>query len=751
MIKQLINKGFKDLDQKIILTGLDLFTSANKNGVGKSAVLESFKLALIGDLPGTAYRVEDILEFTSREEFSIALLADIGGKEYRFERRFVKSAPQGDKRPIIVDGLSKKFEEGSRWIRNTFGALSLSFDPGEFLNLTDSKKRAWILSNSPETCELSRDALYTLLLARITEAQFGPGLVTSILNRNGMEFTADLLQGTTKFSPTSVFSDLIISLEQQDYKFLDRIQKLLTDLFALWREGEPPVSNLSALTTYLKSRGLELKARLREQEAALSFVTHSDFGEMESQQAVRGLQERLDRVHQREQELRFLKDTSDYRNQQRLSCQKLMVSTDSAIKECEDILKMLDPQALKNQIDGLIHDLQDLDPLESRLENLREALNRQSEPGTQLEKENLRLQSEQQWKARGIRSLQQSASKCPLSIDVPCATDWTLYKDKLQEGLQQESQEQIKIQEDLKANRRHLWKIGGEIKVAQKKLKSARLANETIHNQISQLTHQWMEEKTRKEEVESRLKSQQQSLQEAQANLGNDPCPGPVNDDSMITTQLNQLAEEKSRIQAELNEALKYQGKLEAAKLWLRENEALKEDIRWVQFLESELGPDGIQEEVAERVGREISREVNRLLQWIQPDLEFTLDLRCKGFLMGWLRDGKMIPFSTMNSAHFILFVVPFLTALLNRLARYRKGLGLKTLRALCVEAETLTVPNLAALLKGLARMKAEGYLDNVLVAHYMSLGETRLLSGFQEHVLLSQTPDAEPLETVLA
>ncbi len=76
MIKQLIIRGFKDQERVCELQGLDLFSSAEKNGAGKSAVLESFKLALLGELPGRARTLADILRFTSLPEMSVGIRAE---------------------------------------------------------------------------------------------------------------------------------------------------------------------------------------------------------------------------------------------------------------------------------------------------------------------------------------------------------------------------------------------------------------------------------------------------------------------------------------------------------------------------------------------------------------------------------------------------------------------------------------------------------------------------------------------------
>jgi len=218
--------------------------------------------------------------------------------------------------------------------------------------------------------------------------------------------------------------------------------------------------------------------------------------------------------------------------------------------------------------------------------------------------------------------------------------------------------------------------------------------------------------------------------------LESDPAPFPVEEGGVETLEEEKCAlklqmEEKQKI---LDECLRQQGKSEALtelkiqkKLWERELGIVKQTVDL-------LG--GIQNEMASRIAGALETEVNDVLKLINSDYDFILNLNGRHFEMGWNRDGKVIPFKTINSAHFVIFIVPFLAALIQRLARTREKSGLPTLKALCVEAESLTPANLVALLKGLANMKARGALDNVLVAHYHSLRSAEKLSGFQEHIL---------------
>lgn len=148
----------------------------------------------------------------------------------------------------------------------------------------------------------------------------------------------------------------------------------------------------------------------------------------------------------------------------------------------------------------------------------------------------------------------------------------------------------------------------------------------------------------------------------------------------------------------------------------------------------------------AESAFRAVSASGQAAFARIKTAQQAALNLKGRNFEMGWNHGGKVIPFKTINSAHFVIFIVPFLVALIMRLARERDKMGLPTLKALCIEAESLTPENLAALLKGLKQMKQKGVLDNVLVAHYHSLRDTDQLSGFQEHILGETESQAEAI-----
>ncbi|KMP11530.1 hypothetical protein UR09_03050 [Candidatus Nitromaritima sp. SCGC AAA799-A02] len=100
MINKFFIQGFKDQVRSIALAGLDLFTSNNINGVGKSALLEGFKLALLGEIPGRARTVEDLIRFSSADEMAVGFAWDRGGEAMSVERHFFEPVCVGESDPF---------------------------------------------------------------------------------------------------------------------------------------------------------------------------------------------------------------------------------------------------------------------------------------------------------------------------------------------------------------------------------------------------------------------------------------------------------------------------------------------------------------------------------------------------------------------------------------------------------------------------------------------------------------------------
>ncbi|MCH7623237.1 MAG: hypothetical protein IIB46_04060 [Nitrospinae bacterium] len=734
MIKRLINNGFKDQTRTVSFSGLDLFTSNDVNGVGKSAVLEAFKLALMGEIPGRAKNVDDILQFTSREEMNVQVIADTCRGSVIVERRFLRHAPRGEKRPVCINGIPKKYEDGSQWIRQHIGAVSISFDPFEFLNLPDAKKRQWIIAHSPESRSLSRNALYTLLLARIVENYLGSGIVHSLLISLGAESLDEFCRQSGDIKLSLLQDRLIENFQRQEPTLCDLARKSLDSAFRYWSPSHSAEESSNAMLAYLKSETLRLKNAVRDQAAALSCM-----GPASTDAVVTGKKRVISDCRKEAQDLSVRMEDLDKRMEKirRLAADKIKTDERLVFLQ-ENISRLADKfngdmnQALRSLREQLHHKRVDPQDLQENLKQLNRQLSRWSADLQEQESRLQHLAGESKLKRDKRDTIGSSDFACPVACEIRCDTDMAPYREILARDIESLQQEEAEVRHSCEVARQKVTACQHQIDELDARLADQLRSNRAIQREIDLVQEQIEAE----EKQTARARGMLKAYREECSVLESDPTPMLVEEGGMETLEDEKRAlklqmEQKQEI---LDECLRQQGKSEALLELKRQKKLWEQELGIVKQMVDLLGK--IQREIASRIAGALETEVNDVLKLINSDYDFTLNLSGKHFEMGWNRDGKIIPFSTINAAHFVIFIVPFLAALIQRLARTREKSGLPTLKALCIEAESLTPANLAALLKGLATMKARGALDNVLVAHYHSLRDTEKLSGFQEHIL---------------
>jgi hypothetical protein len=733
MIRQLKNYGFKDQTRTVTFSGLDLITSDDVNGVGKSAVLEAFKLALTGEVPGRAKNVEDILKFTSGDCMAVEIVAECRQGPVVVERKFLRDAAPGEKRPVRIDRVARKYEEGSEWIRQHIGAVSLSFDPFEFLNLSDARKRQWIIAHSPESLEFSRRGLYLLLLAGMVEKYLGSGIVHSLLLSFGVASLDEIIAVEGSAGLSSFEDRLIEVLQRQEPERLRLAQKALAGAFRFWSAGESSEKNSNALLAHLKSETLRLKNALREHTAALSCLgpvsytgmteptekiseCREEIKRLEGQRAdvanrLRQLQSRAEETIKREERIGFLKE-----NISRIA-DKLNGEMGEALTELRD--RWLKKRVATKEI------VAQRDRFNKELTRLSEELQEQEQSLARLTSE-LRLKRDKQ------ENLGASHFTCPVAQHIHCDTDMNPYREILSREITALAREHAETRASLATTAQKVETCQQQVDSLAAQLDAALQTNREVQREIDLIEDQIQADEKGIAKAQGLLKA----YREEWALLESGPLETgfPAGAMDKLENENRALKVRTETVQNELDEHLRQEGKIEAIALLKRQQKQRNLELEIVKQAMQLLA--GIQEEMATRIAGALEREVNDTLKLIDSRYDFILNLRGSRFEMGWNRDGRVIPFETMNSAHFILFIVPFLAALIQRLADVREKSGLPTLKAVCIEAESLTPGNLTALLQGLASMKARGSLDNVLVAHYHTVGESEKLWGFQEHIL---------------
>jgi DNA repair exonuclease SbcCD ATPase subunit len=785
MIKQLVNQGFKDQCRTIRFSGMDLFTSNDVNGVGKSSVLEAVKLALLGEIPGKAKSLDDLLQFTSFPEMSVKILAATQGREICAERRFLCDAKQGEKRPVVIDQSPRRYEEGDRWIRDTLGAISLGFDPYEFLNLTDQKKRQWLISLSPESRELNREVLHAVLFARLVEIRFGSGLVQEQLFLLGLEKLDNLFDSArsgdvSKDQPVAgaairLVSQLSEIVGSQDPDWVKQISDRLESISGLWNKSASAEENITAIHSHLKTEILRLKNAVGEQSNAIECLALPDDADLDNKISVRReniillsqeiektvanlekLCSQIEEGRRIDERLRFLQESMDGMVQK--LCSDSRETVKAKLLELEE--KFIDTRTIQDELDRLNNELNEFSEMYNREENnfsvVSESLRFRRKKLASLmlmfrAVEHMPVScattaggwdSDDASMKHETCEVSSGSFHCPIAAEIKCETDLRPYRDLLELEIKALEQKEAGSKAVLEKAQDDLRICGGTIRELRTQVKRQLQANDGLRQEIRILQEKFSAE----ERALARAQGQLEACREEAESLRNKKLagkvpeyPGLVEMNARLESKKTELHMRKRAEEEDLAFLLREQGRASAAAQLARKRKALEAELKDVRQVARLLGPEGIQGEMAKRISGALEKEVNEALKLINADFEFTIDLSGARFLMGWNRDGKVIPFKTINSAHFVLFIVPFLAVILNRMGRIREKEGLATLKVLCIEAESMTAANLSALLKGLSLMKAKGYLDNVLVAHYSSIRDPEKLHGFKEHILTEE------------
>lgn len=739
MITNLHIRGFKDQDRAVKLSGLDLFTSNNINGVGKSSVLEGFKLALLGEIPGRARTVEDLFKFTSFPDMQVGFDFQREGEDISIERCFLRKGPPGGKRSIFINGRKKSFEEGDRWIREHLGAVSISFDPHEFLNLTDSRKKLWILSNSPESIGLSFRFLEVHLLGQIINEYFGSGLLQTVLSKYGFNNIDDLEDSFSETIFEDIYKSLCIQFQNLDPHLFNVVNIILKQGLSIWNDSVSVQEKISAWVKYLKDEIKRLKITDREQSAGIAGLKFDQNKKRNgSEDKISEYKNSLNRIsieiYETEKTLQDRQNKILKRNKINDRKRFLQVNIDELLNKTFDESK---DEFVKN-ISYFKTQFIDTDSLELEIKQLSGQLQEiRNKAGTHEQQEAL-VSQEFDIKSSQLNSLGCSDFQCPLGSDIRCDTNLVPYRENLVQEVECLSQKrsdsriQVEIASDEIINQENM------INQLTDQLVSAQESNRFGSGKIQYFTNKISHIEKSTVQMQAKLNLYQEEL--VQIQIGEEVNDWQSGQDIKSTSELETLKEDllnKKEIFAErLEQALREGGKYDVFKDLNEKNIKTRETLNILDKVHLFLGPKGVQGKLALRVGTALENEVNGLLTRIDSSYRFSLDLTGDKLVLGWDRQDKVIPLNTLNSAHFVLFMVPFLTAILNRLARVRSNSGFPTFKALCIEGESLTPGNLCALLKGLSLMKESGFIDQALVAHYRSVEESENLSGFTQHII---------------
>jgi len=142
MVKKIIMRGVKSEDSEQELTGRDIITGPN--GSGKTTRAQALGIALMGYVPGAGKLPAETMKLACGD--SMAAGAETGG--FAVLRTFTRKGDKVEQEILLNPPNTKKqgdkMYDKERRIRQELGAYPVMLDFGEFLGLSDAKRREFI-------------------------------------------------------------------------------------------------------------------------------------------------------------------------------------------------------------------------------------------------------------------------------------------------------------------------------------------------------------------------------------------------------------------------------------------------------------------------------------------------------------------------------------------------------------------------------------------------------------------------------
>lgn len=701
MLTNLKVKGFKNQKFDIELTGLDLFTSNGINGKGKSSRLEAAKLLALGHLPdlGSGNTLASVMKYTTGNYISVE--GTFSGT--KIKRTF------GKKRLIKIDDIEVDYVEGHKKACDLMGFLPLMVDINEFINMSENKKKEFILKFSPEGSGISMEqvvgAARLMLLSKNMDKGILKGMLMGITSKKTMlELNEIERLKAAKALVDQVDENEVVKIDNLCDEFREYLEKsdLQTGLSAILTKLKADVSYYTKKVKENEAASKKLSAIGNEQASQVSGhigvlkkeVTDLDAKILESEKEISVEAERVKAFGVTEEKIKSVeKEILD------LSLRDISYEIKSATTEKDGVVLM-----------GLV-ELQDR---ELNLRTAKETLEKTIEEVEALLQEfhNLNTQSNDIIELLGNLSKEGTPGTCLVDCTISCDVDLSVEKKRRElllndlqgklcakkeqiSSLQKRMKDEEKIKGDHQRSMKQTLESNTEktttLAVLEEKLKGLKLANDEKENNLSKLTKE-------KEDLEKEIAS----------------SPG-LQDPTTMKMKIEGLwsaSESKKKSLEEMEKKKTLLIAFQEIKI-VQEEDAMK--LRLVKEAVEVLGPKGIQGELLAKLKGPLEKEVNEVLQVINSDMKFSIGME-NGFEMGWWKNGSIVPFETLNDAHKVLMTVAFLSAIISR-----SGAALKLM---CIEAAEMGEGILQLMLEGLTGIKEAGKLCNVMVAAHTFSGE---------------------------
>lgn len=684
-VTEIIMHGMKGQTGTQPLTGRDIIVG--KNGAGKTTRAQAIGIGLLGYVPGGGKLATETAKLATAEQMTVGIKTET----FEVLRKYTK---KGGKVEVAVEISPSKNEKTAtakdQRIEQELGRFPAMLDFGEFVNLTDTKRREFIyslLESNEEPDEGWTERLAQRIHENITtESQEE----ADYLNEAIAEITTQLddFDGDT----------------QSSLKYLHDNAK---EQVSYWKKERDLANNAAVKVSEQKN---QLETTDRDMDAVRAALETAQAEKIELEREIAKGDTLTQSTIERNERLKFLRE--ELPALQNECSQKNDVAM--ALQEAKDDLTYNDFEGEKHHIKEELH--QHEKALESIIAE-RDALR----------SEYTKIQAEVSAKKQLGNKLQNMNGFCVIDQKIPCNQNFSKYSDEL-------FKEVGELDELLKAVEINGSQLNERMNAPKQKIKELQEKQENVnkreiemHKRNSEITA-FIAEMEKKvaylEATESHAGMLQKELEEIEPK---DRAFWPLPEvhqtkeaSKKKSEEIAQLTFQLEKIQQAKNSILSIQGAMKD------EKEATTLHKIWQRIAET-VGPKGMQMELIGDALTPITSAVQEKLNLMGIDRQFFFqtkdDAGKEVFQFGWETGGSRRNFNALSTGEQLLLMIALMTTIIEKVNPPLKMLTLDN-------TENLDSENLMKVLHGLH--KAGERLDNIVFIGVLNLAQEEVPQGWK-------------------
>lgn len=722
MIKKIIMDGIKNQKGVQLLTGRDII--CGPNGSGKTTRLQALGISLLGYCPGKGKLPAETYKLSPGGDMTVGIETD----SFKAARTYSKAGKRSKDGSItiaisesvaVTPGRGEKNDTQRRArIAAEVGNFPVMLDFGEFLNLSDAKRRDFFYSLSPITTDLWDK--------QTVEKRLKDTLLTMELQVNNVE-QYDIMAGIIKNA-----------LEQykEDQDLQSGLQAMLD-----WAKAEQ---------THWNSEKENARGAVKKLADMKNDLAETDRNIAHNKAEVAGLQEQLIEVEKQLSGNQEKKKAAD-KHYKRIDELK------ETILDIEEKLSQLpvSDDGLDEQIADLQGRITEIDieastaPLDSEEFEKENTIRNLDEQVRELDKEVSRAEGEMRALQATVRSIQNTLQDmngsqvrvCIISPLIACSKDFTPYLDYVQKQQDEKRAYVILKQKELGEKREQIQQLTLRKKAIQEERRAITSkagaqvkANEEIRKEIAKLEKQKADRAQERTSLEDRLKMFQEEFQILQA----EPVEAIAPLDA-LEMRRDGLSKQASEMKAKIYEQEKAKVTLSNLKASMIDSKKASYNADCSKWLADALGPKGLKGELVKNTLGPLQDDVQKNLFAMGLRQEFFFqtesDTGKEVFQFGWIDDrGRELNFDALSTGQQLLLLAALMVTLLKRANPPLKVLAIDNI-------ENLDGDNFKRAVHGLSQIKDD--LDNIILAGVISPEEDEI-PGWQVWDLGRQEVDAD-------